>query len=192
MMNLRGDIMKIIIGAGKTSFEGWRSTQENELNLLNREDFVHLLKNEKADAFLAEHIWEHMTYEEGIIAAKNCYDYLKEGGYMRAAVPDKNFRNDWYQNMVQVGGNGDPNHPAYSHKIVYDYKTFYDVFLQAGFEVELLEYCDEQGNFHYKYWNEQDGKIGRSLRFDTRNSESKLGMVSIILDAKKPKIMKGE
>lgn len=39
--------------------------------------------------------------------------------------------------------------------------------------------------------NENDGKIGRSFRFDTRNSEEKLGMVSIILDAKKVKSIEG-
>ena len=122
---------------------------------------------------------------KGIEAAKNCFEFLELGGYLRAAVPDKNFRNEWYQNMVKVGGNGNPNHPAFSHKIVYDYKQFCSVFEQAGFEVELLEYCDEKGKFHYKYWNEEDGKIGRSLRFDTRNSLDKLGMVSIIIDAKK-------
>lgn len=59
-------------------------------------------------------------------------------------------------------------------------------FEKAGFVVDLLEYCDENGTFHYKYWNELDGKIGRSLRFDTRNKDGKLGMVSIIIDAKKP------
>ena len=108
---------------------------------------------------------------------------------MRVAVPDKNFHNQWYQNMVKIGGNGDPNHPAFSHKIVYDYKLLKSVFEKAGFEVELLEWCDENGDFHYKYWNESDGKIGRSFRFDTRNSAQKLGMVSIILDAKKPIIV---
>jgi len=87
--------------------------------------------------------------------------------------------------MVKIGGNGDPNHPAYTHKIVYDYKTLCDVFEKAGFEVELLEYCDENGAFHYKDWDVSDGKIGRSLRFDTRNSDGNLGMVSIIIDARK-------
>lgn len=145
---------------------------------------------EKATAFLAEHVWEHMTIEEGVTASKNCYKYLCDGGYMRIAVPDKNLRNEWYQNMVKVGGNGDPSHPSYSHKILYDYKTISKVFEKAGFEVELLEYCDESGNFHYKYWNKENGKIGRSFRFDTRNSNESLGMVSIILDAKKPKIIK--
>lgn len=183
--------MKVIIGAGKTSFDGWISTQEDELNLLNEEDFKRMFSGENVDAFLAEHVWEHMTYEEGVLAAKNCFKYLADGGYLRVAVPDKNFRNEWYQKIVKVGGNGDPNHPAYTHKIVYDYKTFCNVFRQAGFEVELLEYCDEDGVFHYKYWNADDGKIGRSFRFDTRNSEEKLGMVSIIIDAKKVKSIEG-
>ena len=178
--------MRVIIGAGKTVIEGWVSTQEDECNLLKAEDFQRLFQEEKPKAFLAEHVWEHMTYEEGCVAARNCFDYLQDGGYIRVAVPDKNFRNEWYQNMVQVGGNGDPEHPAFTHKIVYDYRSLQQVFEQAGFEVELLEWCDETGAFHYKYWNEDDGKIGRSFRFDTRNRNGTIGMVSIILDAKKP------
>lgn len=181
--------MKIIIGAGATSYDGWISTQESELNLLDRRDFERMFSTKKPTAFLAEHVWEHMTLEQGIAAAKNCYDFLADGGYIRAAVPDRNFRNEWYQNMVKVGGNGDPNHPAFTHKIVYDYKLFREVFESAGFVVDLLEYCDDNGDFHYKYWNESDGMIGRSLRFDTRNSLEKLGMVSIIIDAKKSIIM---
>lgn len=177
--------MRVIIGAGKTTLDGWVSTQESELNLLKRTDFEKMFSAERPQALLAEHVWEHMTLEEGCLVAKNCFDYLADGGYLRVAVPDKNFRNEWYQNMVKVGGNGDPGHPAFTHKIVYDYRTFAQVFKQAGFEVELLEWCDENGDFHYKYWNEEDGQIGRSLRFDTRNKDGKLGMVSIILDAKK-------
>ncbi len=178
--------MRIIIGAGNTRIDGWKSTQIDELNVINSKDFEKILNGSKADALLAEYVWEHLTLEEGVIAAKNCYEYLLPGGYIRVAVPDANFRNEWYQNMVKVGGNGDPNHPSYTHKIVYDYKTLCSVFEKAGFIVELLEYCDERGRFHYKYWNELYGKIGRSLRFDTRNKGGRLGMVSIIIDAKKP------
>ena len=182
--------MKIILGAGKTKVEGWISTQESELNLLNRSDFENRFKENSIEAMLSEHVWEHMTKEEGVIAAKNCYDFLKEGGYIRVAVPDKNFRNEWYQNMVKVGGPGSIEHSAYTHKILYDYLTIEEVFKTAGFCVELLEYCDENGDFHYNYWNEEDGKIGRSLRFDTRNSKENLGMVSIIIDAKKPLVIR--
>lgn len=119
------------------------------------------------------------------MAAKNCFAFLKPRGYLRCAVPDGFFRNEWYQNMVQVGGPGPTNHPAYTHKTLYNYKTFRDVFVRPGFDVELLEYCDEDGLFHYKYWNDADGHIGRSFRFDTRNTAQSLSMVSIIIDAKK-------
>ena len=178
--------MKVILGAGKTNYSGWIATQEAELNLLHKQDFERMFEKRKVSAFLAEHVWEHMTFEEGCEAARNCYEYLEPGGYVRAAVPDANFRNEWYQNMVKVGGNGDPKHPAYSHRIVYDYKSFEAVFKQAGFDVTLLEWCDENGEFHFKDWSAEEGMIGRSLRFDTRNRDGKLGMVSIILDARKP------
>ncbi|WP_340006839.1 methyltransferase domain-containing protein [Paenibacillus sp. FSL K6-0276] len=182
--------MKVIIGAGQTKYDGWLSTQVDELNLLSVESWYKLSEPESIDALLAEHVWEHLTYEEGIMAAKHCYQFLKPGGYIRCAVPDKNFRNDWYQQMVQVGGPGPADHPAATHKIVYNAKTFVSVFEMAGFEVTLLEYCDENGDFHFIYWNEVDGRIGRSFRFDTRNSIKGLGMVSIIIDAKKPLVIR--
>jgi len=62
---------------------------------------------------------------------------LKVGGYLRLSVPDKNFKNEWYQNMVQVGGLGPIDHPAATHN---DYKTLTDMLQQAGFEVNLLEF----------------------------------------------------
>ena len=181
--------MKLILGAGRTRYDGWTSTQETDLNVLDRSDFINRYQENSIDAMLAEHVWEHMTMEEGITAAKNCFDFLKPGGYLRTAVPDSNFKNKAYQNMVQVGGPGPIDHPAYTHKIVYDYRIFRSVFETAGFVVELLEYCDENGDFHFTYWNDADGHIGRSFRYDTRNSGERLGMVSIIIDAKKPLIL---
>lgn len=178
--------MRIIVGAGKVKYDGWVSTQENELNLLSIDQWESITKDNEIEAILAEHVWEHLTYEEGVKAAENCYKFLKSGGYIRCTVPDKNFRNEWYQNMIKVGGPGHEDHPACAHKIVYDYKTLVSVFESAGFEVKLLEYCDEQGDFHYREWDESEGKICRSYRFDTRNSKNNLGMVSIIIDAIKP------
>lgn len=60
------------------------------------------------------------------------------------------------------------------------------MFEGAGFEVRLLEYCDEDGQFHYEEWDAQQGFIYRSLRFDHRNQDGKLGFVSLIVDAVKP------
>lgn len=177
--------IKLVIGASGTSFPGWISSEQDQLNLLSRKDWEASFKDRKIDSILAEHVWEHMTEEEGITAAKVCHDFLARGGYIRCAVPDRNFRNEWYQNMVKVGGPGPKDHPAASHKIVYDYKTFRSVFERAGFEVDLLEYFDEQGRFHFTYWDPSEGKIGRSYRFDTRNKNGVIGMASIIIDARK-------
>jgi Uncharacterized protein conserved in bacteria len=177
---------RIIIGAGNTSYEGWITTQENELNLLNINDYYKLFEQEESvDAFLAEHVFEHLSYDEGVKAGKNLYKFLKYGGYIRIAVPDINFKNDWYYNMCKPGGPGNIDHPAYTHKVFYDYKTLIEVFEKAGFRVDLLEYCDESGRFHFNYWNPEQGIIGRSLRFDTRNNDGRLGMVSIIIDVYK-------
>lgn len=177
---------RVIIGAGKTSYEGWISTQENELNLLHIEDYYKLFKQEESvDAFLAEHVFEHLTYEDAIAAAKNIYRFLKKDGYIRLAVPDVNFKNEWYHNMCKPGGPGPVDHPAYTHKVFYDYKKLQQVFQAAGFTTDLLEYCDESGRFHFNYWTPTDGKITRSLSYDTRNQAANLGMVSLILDAYK-------
>ncbi|MGF2717026.1 class I SAM-dependent methyltransferase, partial [Bacillus cereus] len=59
------------------------------------------------------------------------------------------------------------------------------MFEVAGFQVKLLEYCDENGEFQYNDWNEQGGFIYRSKRFDYRNQDGKLGFASLIVDAVK-------
>jgi predicted SAM-dependent methyltransferase len=113
------------------------------------------------------------------------YDFLHEDGLIRIAVPDGNFKNEWYQYIVQVGGPGPKEHPASSHKVLYTYKTIIKPFIKVGFKVDLLEFCDDNGEFHYKQWNPKEGFIYRSKRFDHRNQSGKLGFVSLIIDVKK-------
>lgn len=150
------------------------------------ETFSTLIPQKDADSFFAEYVWEHLTFEEGVLATQNCFNYLKCVGYLRLAVPDKYFKNEWYQNIVQVGDPGSKDYSAASNKIVHDYKSLTKKLEMAGFEVTLLEYCDEVGNFKYRHWNNSDGHIGRSFRYATRNSNKSLGMVSLIIDAFKP------
>lgn len=178
--------LKLILGAGDQRYEGWIATQKENLDLLQYEDWATSFGDRRADALLCEHVWEHLTEREGRRSAAICYAFLKPGGYLRCAVPDANFPNEEYQRGVQVGGPGPADHPAADHKIVYDYRRFVDVFRSAGFEVDLLEFCDERGRFHYNQWDPDDGPIYRSLRSDHRNRGPKLGFVSLIIDAKKP------
>ncbi|WP_339169065.1 SAM-dependent methyltransferase [Paenibacillus sp. FSL R5-0341] len=177
--------LKIIIGASSQAYPDWIQTQEEELNLLDRADWEESFKSRKIRTILAEHVWEHLSYEEGVEAAKICYDFLEPEGYIRCAVPDAFFRNEEYQNIVQIGGPGPKEHPAASHKIVHNYKTITSMFEEAGFKIKLLEYCDESGEFHFNNWNPEDGFIYRSFQFDHRNNNDELGFVSLIVDAVK-------
>jgi predicted SAM-dependent methyltransferase len=178
--------VRIIIGAGEQRWPGWIATHRETLDLLQPEDWAASFGQRLVDAFLCEHVWEHLTETEGRAAARLCYRWLKPGGYLRCAVPDANFPDAAYQRIARIGGPGPKDHPAADHKIVYDYRCFSDVFVQAGFAVDLLEYCDEQGRFHYHQWSPDQGPIYRSLRLDHRNKEAEIRSVSLIIDARKP------
>lgn len=52
-----------------------------------------------ADAFLAEHVWEHLSLEDAHRATRNCYRFLRPGGRLRLAVPDP----DWYLFPLKSG-----------------------------------------------------------------------------------------
>ena len=185
-LDLKQEEIKLVIGAGEyNNNPGWLHTQEEELNLIDMNVWNDKFDKESITAILAEHVWEHLTYEEGLKAAKLCYLYLKPSGYIRCAVPDGYFLDEDYQELVKVGGPGPKEHPAASHKIVYTYKKLSKMFEAAGYELELLEYCDEKGRFHYNEWDEKDGLIFRSKKFDPRNQGDSLVFPSLIIDAVK-------
>ncbi len=97
--------LKIVVGAGEyKNNPGWIHKQEQEVNLLDEETWSNRFKENTITAILAEHVWEHLTYQEGVEAARICYRYLRSNGYVRCAVPDGFFSNAAYQNMVKVGG----------------------------------------------------------------------------------------
>ncbi|MDJ0333352.1 SAM-dependent methyltransferase [Planococcus sp. S3-L1] len=178
--------IKVVIGAGDyNNNPEWIHTQEEELNLLDKTTWENKFKEGSITAVLVEHVWEHLTYEEGIEAARICHAYLKPNGYIRCAVPDGYFPDEAYQNIVQIGGPGPKEHPAASHKIIYNYKTLTSVFESAGYEVKLLEYFNESGHFHFKEWQQEDGVVFRSKKVDPRNQGDKIMFPSLIIDATK-------
>ena len=174
---------RIIIGASGTSQAGWVPTDIAELNLLMPEQWRSFCEPESLDAILAEHVWEHLTAEEGLVAAQTCYRYLKPGGHVRVAVPDGFHPDATYVESVRPLGTG-PG--ADDHRVLYNHKTLRQTFEAAGFVVRLQEYFDEQGGFHCQDWDPADGHIRRSKRFDPRNQDGQLKYTSIILDAMKP------
>ena len=179
---------KIVIGASGVFDQGWIPTEKGVLNVSKKADWEEYFQEGDIDAILSEHVWEHLTEEDGLTAAKLCYQYLKQGGYLRVAVPDGYHPDPAYIDHVRPGGIGAGSD---DHKVLYTYKTFSDLFLQAGFSIRLLEYFDEHGVFHYQAWNPDNGKIHRSSRFDLRNQgqENRLKYTSLILDVFKTQIV---
>jgi predicted SAM-dependent methyltransferase len=174
--------IKLVIGAAGIAQKDWIPSEMHFLNLLNEKDWDKYFTADSIDAIMAEHVWEHLTKDEAIVAAKNCYKYLRTGGYLRLAVPDGYHPSKEYIERVKPGGTGAGSD---DHKLLYNYKTFKEVFESVGFKVKLLEYFNENREFVYNEWSPEDGLIRRSSRFDERNIEKKLSYTSIIINAVK-------
>lgn len=174
--------LRIVIGAKAVHEDGWIPTERETLDMLKPRDWQNYFAPDSIEAIMAEHVWEHLTPEQGMLAAQHCYTYLKPGGYLRIAVPDGLHPDPSYIAYVRPNGTGIA---ADDHKVLYTYQTLGQILKAAGFNVEMLEYFDEAGEFHYREWRPEDGKIRRSKRFDRRNQDGTLRYTSLIVDARK-------
>lgn len=175
--------LKIIIGSAASKQDGWISTNYPLLDLTDHKTFAALFDSGSISNFLAEHVWEHLSLENGAKACHNCFVFLKKGGVLRIAVPDGFHPDADYIAKVKPGGYG-PG--ADDHKVLYNYRTLSALLENEGFKTSLLEWFDEQGNFHHTEWDATDGFVMRSTRFDQRNKTNPTAYTSLIIDASKP------
>jgi len=174
---------RIVLGAGGIGTAGWISTDIDQLNVLVESDWRRYFAPGSVDAILAEHVWEHLSVEQGLEAARLCYKYLRPGGYLRIAVPDGLHPDPQYIDTVKPGGVGAG---AEDHKVLYTYDALQRTLMKAGFDTRALEYFDPSGQFHAVDWNPSGGMVHRSARFDERNRDGELRYTSIIIDAVRP------
>jgi predicted SAM-dependent methyltransferase len=173
---------KIIVGGGGKFYPGWSSTDKHLLDLTKRDSFLQYWQPNSRVAFLAEHVWEHLDASSREKANANCFEFLKSGGWLRIAVPDGFHPDPSYIQYVRPGGTGAGTH---DHKVLFNYQSLTKELQKIGFEVELLEYWDENGKFHFCAWSSDDGYVERSKRYDPRNKDGSLKYTSLIVDAKK-------
>lgn len=177
---LRQPVRRFNIGAGKYELGNWVCTDLYYLDITECKQWKRKLKWLKLDNIVSEHVWEHLSDAHTKMANQNCYDFLKPGGKLRIAVPDGYFPDSTYIDHVKPGGIG-PG--AHDHKILYNYQIMKERLEAVGFKVQLLEYWDEKGEFHYNEWDPNEGAVYRSKRFDKRNSNGELKYTSLIVDA---------
>jgi len=172
----------IVVGTSGIFEPGWIPTDIEYLNMLREDDWRRFFPEASICAILAEHVWEHLTPEQGLLAAQNCHRFLQPGGYLRVAVPDGGNPDPDYIEQVKVNGSGSG---ADDHKVLYTAATLGQMLQRAGFAVKLLEHFDAEGVFQYRDWSPGDGMIHRSRRFDERNQDGRLVYTSLIIDAVK-------
>jgi len=181
----RGKALKIVVGSSGIFQKEWIPSEIHFLNLLNEANWLRYFNDDEVDLIVAEHVWEHLTSDQGICAANTCFRFLRKGGNLRVAVPDGYHVNEEYITYVRPGGKGAG---ADDHKVLYNYQTLSQLFQQCGFEVQLLEYFDEQGVFHAAHWTDDKGFVRRSMENDPRNADGQPNYTSLIIDAKKPEV----
>jgi predicted SAM-dependent methyltransferase len=171
---------KIIVGAGETKYPDWISTDYPALDITDPSSMRKYFDRESVKAILSEHVFEHLNLQQATSALTICKEYLTPGGYLRIAVPDGCHPAQEYIDAVRPGGSGAGSD---DHKVLYNYKTITELIKKAGFKVELLEWYDMEGEFHFVDWQPETGMIKRSSRYDPRNSDSELNYTSLIVDA---------
>lgn len=177
------NIIKLNIGCGRKHYKTWINTDKNILDITDEGSWLkNNIQYNSIHRILAEHVFEHLSDDDRIKAIDNFKKFIHKDGFIRIAVPDGFHPSSDYIKSVDVGGTGKS---AYDHKFLYNYRNLTDLFRLNGFKNDLLEYFDENGQFHFKMWNNNDGFIKRSSRYDRRNKKNKLSYTSLIIDFQK-------
>ena len=184
-------LLRVVLGASGNVPRGWLGTDYPAVNFLNHSGLGLRFRPGSVHAFLAEHVFEHFTPSQAVLALQAVSCLLVSGGYLRVAVPDaihpnRRFRNmawgGWAKRMQRAWG-----YPG--HHTAWTHRTMAAAASLAGLEVKPLEFWDEQGQFHQLPWRPEDGNISRSADHDWRNVRRQPHFrryTSLIMDLVKP------
>lgn len=168
----------IVIGAGLTKYKGWFSTDIDTLDVTKESDFIKYFHRKKIKKVLAEHVLEHLSFNEIEAMLNNVYKYSDSDLVFRVAVPDGYHPDKDYISKVEPGGSGEG---SYDHKHLFNYKSISNIFEKSGYKAKKIEYWDERGEFHSSY-TEENGHIYRCFKNDPRNKDGKPNYTSLIVD----------
>lgn len=152
------------IGCGNNAFDGWLNTdltyKKDEIAYLDAGKRFPL-PDEIFEYIYSEHIFEHLTFTQGLNMLKECFRVLKPGGHLRLATPDLDFlmglyyepEKEIYKKYVkwstnrfipEISSNLDEKDYLSSfvvnnffrdwgHQIVYNYESLELILKKAGF-----------------------------------------------------------
>lgn len=169
-LDSRGDFSALQIGAGPHhKLPGWLKTDLDPswttvyLDATKRFPFA----DDTFDYIVAEHIIEHISYEEALRMVRECYRVLRKCGVVRISTPDIKLTHRLMQcpltpelqryvlwSNQRYGFTDNPNsaihtvnrlHHEWGHRFLYDANTLTDVFRRSGF-TEIAECTPEMSD----------------------------------------------
>ena len=170
--------IRIIIGASSTRDSGWISTEQDFFDLTDQDTMSRFLWKSKVDAYLLEHVLEHLSVDDSVLALSLLANTLKPDGYIRIAVPDGNHPDDVHLRYVGIDGPDD-------HKHLWRVGDFERISANLGLKLTALEYCDELHIRRKIQQLDDRGLITRrflNLNSDHSNWQSSIGPSSLIVD----------
>ena len=94
--NLENREVKLVIGSGNTSYKEWLLSDLPWFDILDLNKIKIFFPEKRISRILIEHVFEHLTSKEGIIAINNLKQILKKNSVIRLAVPDGFHSNENY------------------------------------------------------------------------------------------------
>lgn len=169
--------LKLIIGSGGTSQKGYIASDVDWLDITKWWHWARNFRPNSIKNMLAEHVFEHLSEKQIIKSLKLIWFYLKDGGRIRIAVPDKNRQDKKYSRLVKP--------PIDGHLSYMNVDDLSKILKEIGFEVRPLEYFNDKGKFIHNKWDDKDGVIRRSFKYDKQKNfkNGKLHYTSLIIDA---------
>ena len=157
---LRNQPIRIILGAAETSQEGWYATNEQWLDITRADHWKNVFHGKKIlTNMVAEHVFEHLTYEECQRTLRNISNHMEKEGRIRIAVPDGYNPDPEYLRHVGICGIGDD---AADHKQLLNVDILSGLLSEAGFAPTHIEGYTKSGELIQKPHTREDGFIWRS------------------------------
>lgn len=133
----------LILGSGHSfgyndqSFPDFISTDQDELDLINRFEISQYIPKESITTILANHVLEHIYPEEIVSVFINIHFMQKNNGTLIFCVPDINSYSSQYYNSKDEAI---IFQPKASHYILYSYESLDNILHKIGYKTYPIYY----------------------------------------------------
>ena len=174
---MKKDYIGLNLGCGPNILDGWYNTDIQPID--ERVDYLDASKpfpieDESFNFIFSEHMFEHLTYQQGKNMLSECYRVLKPGGVLRLSLPTLDNLIELYEHRYhrdainyvewslktfdksgciddQIGFNTcfviNNFFHLWGHKMIYDRDVIYEMLRREGFK-NLFREANDKSHFY--------------------------------------------